>query len=65
MQTKVTLKSKTHNFGLLLGVFGGILTFLPTAREFIPEEQYGNIFIALSVITIVLRNLTTTPIEEK
>ena len=61
----INLKSKTHNFGILLGVFGGVVSFLPTVREFIPEDTYGNLFIAASVITIILRNVTNTPISQK
>lgn len=61
----INLKSKTHNFGVLLGIFGGLQTFLPTVREFIPADQYGTIFIAVGVAVIVLRNVTTKPVSEK
>lgn len=61
----ITLKSKTHNFGAILGIFGALQQFLPTVREFIPIDQYGTIFIIVGVIVIVLRNITTKPISEK
>jgi|GEM_PF-3629008 len=57
--------SKTHKFGYLIGVFGGLLSFLPAAKEFISPELYGYIFMGVSVAVIVLRNVTTTAIEEK
>ncbi len=67
MNTKKILNpnSKQHWAGWALGVFGGILTFLPTAREFIPADQYGNILIAVSVGVIILRNVTNKPIDER
>ena len=58
-------KSKQHNFGYLLGIFGALLSFLPTVREFIPADQYGNIFIGVSVATIVLRSVTNKPIDNR
>ena len=62
---KFTLKSKTHVFGALVGVFGGLLTLLPTVQQHIHKDWYGFIFIGISVIAIVLRNVTTTPINQK
>ena len=64
-KVKINLKSKTHSFGVILGILGGVLTFLPSAREFIPEDMYGGLFMFVSVVTIVLRNMTTKPVDEK
>lgn len=58
-------KSKTHNLGYLLGVAGGLLTFLPTVREFIPPETYGPLIVVVGVATVVLRNMTTAPIDDR
>ncbi len=62
---KLNPRSKTHRFGALLGIAGGLLTFLPGAREFIDPEYYGPIFIGLSITVIVLRNLTTEPVDKR
>ena len=62
---KFTLKSKTHVFGAVIAVFGAALTALPQVREFMSEESYGFIFLALSVGTVFLRNLTDTAIDQK
>ena len=61
----IELKSKTHKFGLLLGIVGGLLQFLPTVREFIPPDIYGALLIAAGVITILLRNVTHEHISLK
>lgn len=58
-------RSKFHKLGILLGITGGILSFMPAAREFIDPEAYGPIFIGLSITVIVLRNLTTEPIDKR
>jgi len=62
---KFTLKSKTHIFGAALGVFGALASFLPTVRDMIPAGWYSYLFIATSIAVIVLRNVTTQPIEDK
>ena len=62
---RFTLKSKTHIFGAALGAFGGLASFLPTIRDMIPPEWYSYLFIGTSIIVIVLRNMTTEPIEDK
>ena len=59
------IRSKTHMFGALLGIFGGLASFLPMARDMISPDLYGILFIGASVITIVLRNITTKPIGER
>ena len=58
-------KSKTHWLGAVQGALGGLVLFLPTGREFIPLEWYGPIFLVLGVVTVIIRNMTTTPIGEK
>ena len=62
---KFTLKSKTHILGSLIGASGALLTALPTLQEYIPVEAYGYTFLVLSVVTVVLRNLTDTSIDQK
>ena len=62
---KFTLKSKTHIFGAALGIFGSLASFLPTIRDMINPDWYSYLFIGTSVAVIVLRNVTTLPIEDK
>jgi len=62
---KFTLKSKTHIFGAALGVFGALATWLPTVRDMIPADWYSYLFIGTSIAVIILRNVTTLPIEAK
>ena len=62
---KFTLKSKTHLFGAALGIFGALASFLPTVRDLMSPEIYSYLFIGSSVIVILLRNVTTTSINEK
>ena len=61
----IKFKSKTHNFGILLGICGGVVQFLPTVREFSSPDTYGAVLIAAGAITIILRNVTTVPIDQK
>ena len=63
--TAFTLKSKTHRFGMALGIFGGLVSFMPTVREFISPEIYGNLMIGFGVAVVVLRNVTDTAISDK
>ena len=58
-------RSRQHWFGVALGIAGGLLSTLPSVREFIPEQAYGLAFVALSVAVIVLRNITKTPIDQR
>lgn len=62
---KFTLKSRTHIFGALLGIFGGVITFLPTVRDMIPADWYSYLFMATSIAVIILRNVTTEAIDAK
>ena len=61
----ITLKSKTHIWGMLLGIFGGLQTVVPAFQEHLPSWIYGPIFIFVMVVTIILRNVTTKPVSEK
>lgn len=60
-----TLKSKTHIFGALIGMFGAAATFLPTVKDLINPDWYSYLFIGTSLIVIVLRNVTSQPIADK
>ena len=58
-------KSKTHWVSSATGAVGGLMLFAPQVMQYIPEDYYGPIFIGLGVIFHVLRNVTTSPIEDK
>lgn len=60
-----TLKSKTHIFGALIGIFGGLAAFLPVVKDMIPPNWYPLLFIGTSVVVIILRNVTTQAITDK
>lgn len=61
----IKFNSKTHGFGMFLAIAGGLQQFLPTVREFISPDIYGGLLIGAGVIVIVLRNVTTIPIDQK
>ena len=58
-------RSKTHSAAMLIGIIGGLQTFLPTVQQFIDPEIYGPSLVAIGIIMIVLRNVTTRPINMK
>ena len=61
----VTLKSKTHLWAIIKGVAGSSLLVVPQFREFLPLEAYGIILGLITMVDIVLRNITTTAISDK
>lgn len=62
---KYTLKSKTHIWGTLMGIAGGVAVFLPQIEDMLPPDAYKWAFIISGLVVIVLRNVTTTPISQK
>ena len=62
---KFTLKSKTHIFGALIGIFGGLAAFLPVVKDMIHPDWYAYLFIGASLVVIILRNVTTQAIDTK
>lgn len=61
-------KSKSITFGASLAVLGLAILALPEVQAFIaglPPEYLGLATLAMSVITVVLRHVTTGPIEWK
>ncbi len=65
MKTLYNLKSKTHNAAMGVTFFGGLLTFLPTMRQFIPPDYFGAIMIFIGLAFHYLRSITVTSVEEK
>jgi len=57
-------KSKTINFSYLLTVFGILELNMPLIREQL-GENYGYLFIAVSIIVGLLRQATTKPLSER
>ena len=55
------LKSKTILFGLLLAVASVIQVFVP----FLPAEYVGHVGAVVGACVIVLRFLTTLPLDQK
>lgn len=55
------LKSKTVIFGLLLAIASVVQVFIP----FLPAEYVGHVGAIVGAAVIVLRFLTTLPLDEK
>lgn len=62
---KQILKSKTVLFGLLVAVLGGIQTLLPELKEIMDPMLYGLSTFIIGLTIIVLRFITTQPLDEK
>ena len=64
MQYKGLVKgSKTMDFAALLAVFGTIEQNLPMVKDMI-GDNYGLVFIGVSVIVALLRMVTTKPLGD-
>ena len=61
----VNPKSKTHWLGYALVGLGAIQTYAPAIQEAIPSNWYGIGTFVVGVLTVVLRSVTTKPIEQK
>ena len=56
--------SKTIDFGVVVGILGMVEMNLPMVRDQL-GDYYGWIFMGISVITIILRKMTTEPLDAK
>jgi len=59
------LKSKTHWLGIIMGVSSGVSAFLPQVQAFMTPAAYAVLLGIFGVLTILIRNVTYTPIEQK
>lgn len=64
MNIKKQLKSKTQWFNIAVAAVGIIEINMHLMRDNL-GDNYGMVFIAVSVVAMVLRNLTTGPIDAK
>lgn len=62
---KKLLKSKTLVFGFLVTVLGAVQTYLPNVQALFDPVTYGVVTAAIGVLVIVLRAVTTQPLEDK
>lgn len=58
-------KSKTHQATAITALVAAAIQFAPDIKELIEPEHYAIGMFVLSVIFHVLRNVTTTPIDQK
>lgn len=58
------LKSKTNLAGLAIAAMGVLETNAPMLREML-GSYYGLTYIAIGIIMVVLREVTTEPVAEK
>ena len=56
--------SKTIDFGVVVGILGMVEMNLPMVRDQL-GDYYGWIFMGISAITIILRKMTTEPLDAK
>lgn len=63
--TTVTLKSKTHIWAIVKGFAGSALLAVPQFREFLPVEAFAALLAFVTMVDIVIRNITTTAIDDK
>ncbi len=56
--------SKTHRANLMV-VIGGLLMFLPGLEGSIPPSLYPWILFGVATVNHILRNVTTTAIDDK
>lgn len=54
--------SRTFDTAALIAVLGALIQYLPMAKEVI-GDNYGIIFIVLSVLMAYLRHITTGPVK--
>lgn len=64
MNIKKHLKSKTQRFNLIVAAIGILEVNMGLLRANL-GDYYGYAFIAVSIIAMVLRNMTTEPINAK
>ena len=59
------MKSRTLWFSLLLVIFGALFDNFNYLQSIIDERYYGISFVAIGLITAILRFITTQPLDEK
>ena len=59
------MKSRTLWFSLLLVIFGALFDNFSYLQSIIDERYYGISFVAIGLITAILRFITTQPLDEK
>lgn len=64
MNIKKQLKSKTQWFNMMVAAIGIVEVNMHLMRDNL-GDNYGFAFIAVSVVAMVLRNLTVEPIDAK
>lgn len=59
------MKSRTLWFSFLLVIFGALMDNFSYLQSVIDERYYGISFVAIGLITAILRFVTTQPLDEK
>lgn len=59
------MKSRTLWFSFLLVIFGALMDNFSYLQSIIDERYYGISFVAIGLITAILRFITTQPVDEK
>jgi hypothetical protein len=59
------MKSRTLWFSFLLVIFGALFDNFNYLQSIIDERYYGISFVAIGLITAILRFITTQPLDEK
>jgi len=57
-------KSRTYDYAALLAIFGAVLQSLPGLQDLL-ADNYGSVFMIVSVITAYLRHKTTGAVGAK
>ena len=57
--------SKTHLWALLQAITGALVIALPEMRAALTPTDYAIAVGVVTVVNITLRNITTTPIDQK
>lgn len=58
-------RSKTLWFSAILAVLGAMELHSALLRDLVGAEHFGAVMLAISVVTAVLRVVTTQPLSEK
>ena len=59
------IKSKTVVFGAILAALGAFQAALPDLQALLSPAVYGYLTTAIGVTVIVLRSVTSVPLEDK
>lgn len=62
---KQWLKSKTINFGLLLGILGAVQANQDVFSYYLSPKGFGWVGMGIALAIVVLRFMTTTAVKEK